>query len=278
MIRSILIGLDGSGYSRCAVALGIAWAKRYDALLVGLGIVDEPAIRRSEPTAIGGTHEKRLAEEAVVKAARREVEQRLSRFAIECSEAGVTSKVLENTGTPYEEINREAQRYDIVFLGRKTFFDHRHPDRPCDTLIDVLKASPRPVVTVPEGTDEGGPIVAAYDGSVQSAKALQILQLMELADERSVEVVSVAPEAVAASRCADGAVEFLRDHGVEARGHPVTAPAGATAEAILDEARRLQPSLLVMGAFGRRSFRELLLGSVTSYLLDQAPVPLFLYH
>jgi nucleotide-binding universal stress UspA family protein len=45
MLKSVLIGLDGSDYSTAAVELGIRWAKQFDALLVGLGIIDEPTIR-----------------------------------------------------------------------------------------------------------------------------------------------------------------------------------------------------------------------------------------
>ena len=44
MVRSILIGLDGSPHSETAVQLGVQWAHRFDALLTGLGVVDEPAI------------------------------------------------------------------------------------------------------------------------------------------------------------------------------------------------------------------------------------------
>lgn len=47
MVRSILIGLDGSVYSCSALQLGICWTQRFDALLVGLGVIDEPTIRKS---------------------------------------------------------------------------------------------------------------------------------------------------------------------------------------------------------------------------------------
>jgi nucleotide-binding universal stress UspA family protein len=44
MLRSILIGLDGSEYSQVATSLGIRWAKKYGCNLAGMGVVDEPAI------------------------------------------------------------------------------------------------------------------------------------------------------------------------------------------------------------------------------------------
>src|SRR5262245_25395754 len=44
-LRTILVGVDGSPASSSVVALGIAWARRFDALLVGIGVIDEPALR-----------------------------------------------------------------------------------------------------------------------------------------------------------------------------------------------------------------------------------------
>jgi hypothetical protein len=58
MLKSILIGLDGSAYSTTALELGIRWARRFDALLVGLGVIDEPTIRGPEPVPLGGAYYK----------------------------------------------------------------------------------------------------------------------------------------------------------------------------------------------------------------------------
>ena len=80
MLRSILVGLDGSDYSRSAIDVGIYLARKTGGLLVGLGVVDEPTIREAEPRLVGGgvpyaepvLYRERIAE------ARREVERFLS--------------------------------------------------------------------------------------------------------------------------------------------------------------------------------------------------------
>ena len=56
MLKSILIGLDGSPSSAAAVELGIQWAKRFNALLVGLGIVDEPPFTRQKLSRLGADY------------------------------------------------------------------------------------------------------------------------------------------------------------------------------------------------------------------------------
>ena len=50
------------------------------------------------------------------------------------------------------------------------------------------------------------------------------------------------------------------------------------AEVILEQVRRLKAGLLVMGAYGQPALREFFLGSVTRKVLEESPVPLFLYH
>ena len=86
MLKSILVGLDNSPYSAVAVELGIQWAKTFNALLVGLGIVNDRDFQeldlewrgeRPSPMQIG---EQRLAE------AREKVKQSLERFASRCVE------------------------------------------------------------------------------------------------------------------------------------------------------------------------------------------------
>jgi hypothetical protein len=54
MLRSLLVGLDGSDDCWSPLGLGIEWARRDDALLVGLGIIDEPTIAKAAPVMLGG--------------------------------------------------------------------------------------------------------------------------------------------------------------------------------------------------------------------------------
>src|SRR5215831_16924636 len=55
MLRSILVGLDGSAYSATAVDLGIRWAQHSGAVLVGLGIIDAPTICKPQPVPLGAS-------------------------------------------------------------------------------------------------------------------------------------------------------------------------------------------------------------------------------
>lgn len=277
MLRTLLIGLDGSSYSETAAELALRWAKAQDAMFVGLGIVDEPTIRGAEPVPLGAAAFKRERDDTLVADARHKVEQALQRFSLRCSQEGVACKLLENVGLPHEQIVLEAQRYDLVVLGRQTHFHFETQAQADDTLTRVLKSSPRPVVVGADELPAGQNVVVAYDGSLQAARTLQAFASLSLHEGHELHVVGVHEDHVTAAKCVDRAVEYLGFHGTKAQPHAI-GTTYAPSEVILNEVRRLSAGLVVMGAYGQPRIKEFLFGSVTRYLLRDCPVPLFLYH
>jgi len=81
MLRSMLIGLDGSVCGDAAVELAIRWAQRFDALVAGLGVVDEPAICKCECVPIGAGHFKAERDQHLLAKTRRRVKGFLEEFA-----------------------------------------------------------------------------------------------------------------------------------------------------------------------------------------------------
>jgi hypothetical protein len=72
------VGLDGSAYSAAAVELGIRWAQRSGAVLIGLGMIDAPTICKPQPVPLGGSaykvhHDAAVLAEAHHTVARQEV-------------------------------------------------------------------------------------------------------------------------------------------------------------------------------------------------------------
>lgn len=284
MLRSILVGLDGSDYSRSAIDVGIYLARKTGALLVGLGVVDEPTIREAEPRLIGGgvpyaepvLYRERLAD------ARREVEQFLSQFTLRCAEVGIACKVLEDVGMPHEQIELQAQRYDLILLGQQTRFHFETQEGYDNTVRRVLKNSPRPVIAVPARLDlnpeePGHTVMVAYDGSLQAARALHAFQTSGIAGILPTIVVSVNSEHDEASRTAERAIDYLRFHDIKAQACAITS-SDDPARVVLAQAREHKSVMIVMGGYGQPILREFFLGSVTRTVLAESPIPLFLYH
>jgi len=153
---------------------------------------------------------------------------------------------------------------------------------PPSTVRRVLKNSPRPVIAVPARLnikldDPGRTILVAYDGSLQAARALQAFQTSGLAGVAPTIVVSVSSEQLEASRAAERAIDYLRQHDIKAEAHPVTTDK-ATAPVLLEAAAAHKSVLIVIGGYGKPILLEFFMGSVTRTLLAESPVPLFLYH
>jgi nucleotide-binding universal stress UspA family protein len=285
MLTSILIGLDGSPFSHAAVELGLRWAKRFDAVLCGIGIVDEPTIVRPEPVMMSvssamqadPTGQQFRIDRELLQEKYRKVERFLEHFALQCAEAKVSCKVLEDIGNPGERIEVQATRFDLVLLGRRTFFNHGTAEELDGTLARIVKHAPRPIVTVPNSIRDSKRILVAYDGSPGAARALQAFECTGLGQDCEVHVLSVADSRAMASANVQRAADFLNWHNVQAVTKAVVAKADP-AEIIEREAWNLDPSLLVMGAFGHSPMAEFLFGSVTRSMLKRSPVPMFLYH
>jgi nucleotide-binding universal stress UspA family protein len=274
MLTSILVGLDGSPYGDVALDLGIEWAKRFDALLVGLGIVDEPTIRSHEPVPIGGAAFKLDRDEFRMAEARGKVEQFLNDFTRRCTEAGVTSKALEDVGLPFKEILRESHRYDLVLLGHETHFHFETADKADETLWRVLRRESRPVVIAPPELRSGTSVVLAYDESPHADRALQAFQASGLDFGQEVFVLCIGPTEETATREADEAVEFLGSHGIRATPC-IRKPQGRPGRMILEEVKQQNARMLVMGVSKHSTLRDLLVGGVTKTVLRESPVPVF---
>jgi nucleotide-binding universal stress UspA family protein len=273
MLRSILIGLDGSDDGRAAVDLGLRWAKDFDAKAIGLAVADEPGVLSLTATA----GESAFADVVIgpsIEDVRRDAAEALRSFAERCEAEGVRHEAREETGTPFEQFLIEAQRSDIVVLGTRAHYEYRWRESADETLEKVLRGCPRPVVTVPARPSDGEIVVVAYDGSAQAARALYALEASGLARSRPIHVVSVFPDRSQAEAVSSRAIDFLLAHDLDPRAIPISS-AAAPAGALLEQVRRLGAGLLVMGAYGRSVFHEFFLGSVTRSALVCGTVPVF---
>ncbi|MFO0888069.1 MAG: universal stress protein [Isosphaeraceae bacterium] len=278
MVKTLLVALDGTADGEAALSLGIEWARRHEALLVGLVVVDEPGLHYPEERILGEAPHFRKIDQRLLRELTGEGERVLGAATLRCAREGVPFKPLEVAGSPCDRICREAERYDLILLGRESLREG-FSERPDDALTRILRRSPRPVVVVPSGCRSAGAVLIAYDGSLQAARTLQAFEASGLIGGRAVHVVSVHEDPREAARRAGRAVEFLSAHRIEAAPVIVSEPGGADpASVMLAHAETLDAGLLVMGVYGQSALRELFLGSTTRTMLREAPVPLFVWH
>ncbi len=145
---------------------------------------------------------------------------------------------------------------------------------------DVLFDSGRPVLLVPPHGGAASPqrIVVAWDGSARCARAVRDA-LPLLAAASMVVAVTVTGEKDL-SRMTPGSdlATYLALHCIDCKLATLVAERRDVAERLRLFVAEEEIDTIVMGAFVHSRFRQAILGGVTSSLLDQPPVQLFMAH
>jgi nucleotide-binding universal stress UspA family protein len=280
MMRSILVTVDDTPSAVAARALAVALARQCGARVRGVTALDVSDLDRVEPVPIGGVqyaydrlqHRRKLADER-----RARIAELPDVFRRCLADEGMDAECSTMEADVRAGLLRMIETCDLVVTGRDAEF-HLEPIDGVAPLVDhIIAKGCRPVVVTGPQWVESGPVLVAYDGSAAAAKALQMAALIGVFGSTGAHILSIAREQSAALSMAERAHSFLAPHGVEAELEAVET-AENPADVLLRRASDTGARLLVMGAFGHRGFREVLFGSTTRRLFDNAPVPLFIYH
>lgn len=279
-MRSILVTVDDTPSAVAARGLAVALARQCGAQVRGVTALDVSDLEHAEPVPIGGVqyaydrlqHRKKLADER-----RARITELPDEFRRSLADEGMDAHCSLMEANVRDGLLRMIETCDLVVTGRDAEF-HLEPVEGLTPLVHhVVAKGCRPVVVTGPEWVEKGPVLVAYDGSPPAAKALQVAALMRIFGPSRARILSIGREQSAAQSVAERAGSFLAMHGVETDLEAV-ATSESPAEILLRRASETGARLLVMGAFGHRGVREILFGSTTRHLFDNAPVPLFIYH
>lgn len=274
MLKSLLIGVNGSQWSRAAAELGVGWARESGLKVTFLGVVDVKGLTRGEPVPIGGGGIKAERDAKLIQAARQRVEDALRDAADLAGKAGVEHATRMVEGAPAEELGLEVQRHDLMIIGRRAIPETDHDPEASETMTEILRHTARPVVVAGGRVPTTEAVVVAYDGSIQAARALGSFVASGLHSDLPVKLVGVDRDVDAMQEKLARAVDFLVTHGRTAEVH-VLPPADTIPEALHDFLNRTSPRMLVMGVFGESPIRERLFGSVSRSMVGSVSLPTF---
>jgi nucleotide-binding universal stress UspA family protein len=193
----------------------------------------------------------------------------------------VSCEISHSEGSPVEEFLKEAVGYDIIVMGQETYFQHDSREGPCDTLVRLLKDTPRPVVVIPKMPgfeyNLNNPAVIAFDGSIPSARSMQVFTLLSYDDPRNeIHLATVCDEEEEGRARQEKALLYLeRWYGRK----PTSAILhGKRPDALLEYTSKVHARVLAMGAYGRSGLKSFFFGSTTRRVLKNTNTMLFLYH
>jgi nucleotide-binding universal stress UspA family protein len=288
-IRTILAAAGGGTATLGAIDLGCRLAGRFAAHLEGFHVRPDPRAMLAAagedivtpPSAalIAGAIEEAAAAAARTRALFDDTVGRhgIAHLGVPQPRArGPSALWREATGSAPSLIAGRGRFFDLVVLGRSARVLHEPYS---ETIERTLLGSGRPVLLAPAEPPcgIGHRVAVAWNGSPEAVRALAAaLPFLEKAEAVSLLVAGGEGEAADDGRAA---ADYLAWHGVAAERRPLAAGAGRRAGPLLIAAAAAAGAdLLVMGAYGRKPWREELFGGATRGALAAMRLPLLLMH
>lgn len=273
MLRSLLVGLNGSEASRDAYEIALTWAGELKIPVTCLGVIDSSRTARIETAEGEGRVQ---CDTAQLTLERENVGTALKWAANRAYDLDVPSRIIEREGFPAAILGEEAQRHDLLILGRCLARNDLN-NGPSDTLVEILSHSPRPIILGCRQIPRSSNVVIAYDGSVQAARTLQSFVSSGLYYGHPLHLVGVSDNPESMQDILGRAEDYLNAHSLHAERH-VLPTRGTVADVLLDFERRISAGLLVIGVYGQPWYKDVIFGSVTKEMLARCQVPMFLNH
>lgn len=279
MIKDVMVHLDGGPEDEIRIAYAEALALTGPAHVTGLYTNVLPDYALALPIDAGAAAAQVLADaEQEVRGAGEAMHRRLQeRFA----RLAVTNEVRllqQSSGLIASLVAREALCADIFVATRPYATDATNVW--AHLVQSVLFGSGRALLLVPPGTPPRGPIrtvLLAWQDSREPARALREgLPFIEQA-ARTIAVL-VDPDTAEEAEPEADLLRHLSRHTAAAEAVSIAAGERSTAEALVDEARRVSADLVVMGGYGHSRFSEWIMGGVTVDMLTFCPYPILMAH
>jgi nucleotide-binding universal stress UspA family protein len=278
--KTILVHVDGSKHLYRRVETAARLAETYGAHLVGVALVDLPAIFFDPPI----VNPVDPAIEPALQVPRKRAAEALANFehfARKFNVPSIETRLEENETV--REVSLQARYSDLVVLGQYDPYDSDSGTR-ADFAETVILECGVPVLVVPfSHIPDGLPkrMLISWNASREAVRAVHYaLPLLQRAEH--VEVAVFDPDVLPSTYRAvpdKDLVEWLGRHGIAATvTRQATSGDVDIASALLSLANDRLADLLVMGCYGHSRFRELVMGGVSREILDSMTLPVLMAH
>jgi nucleotide-binding universal stress UspA family protein len=267
MIKKILVGIDTSEHSRNAQAYAFYLARRFDATLIGLHVVDIVSIEGSFFHDISGS----LGLEPYLDFSSRMREVLTARGRTVLEEFAAAAR--RETVSAANQICERAKSVDLVMIGHRGINERFSSGLLGSTAESVARKSPRPLFVSPMRFREIKRLVLAYDGSERASRAMRAAAEFSTVLGAPLTVVTIARDLKLGERTLNEARTYLESYSIKPEFKLIP---GHAHEEIIRFLRDSDADLLFIGAYGHSRVIEMVIGSNTEYVMRNSPCPVFL--
>lgn len=274
MIKRILVGLAGTTFTPVAIRRAVLLAQAHAAELTGVTVLDARRVVQAVGSAVLPWSDSFAERGRRMTITRARIAQSIADFEAACRAANVPYQVVEETGDAFTRLVDLSRYHDLMIFGLRSIYeyDYQVPD-PEELLLRLIGAGVRPMLAESDKFQSIGRVMVAYNGSMESAKAMRQFVQMRLWPDAELKIVTFHPSDDEAYELMHAAEEYCAAHGhrVCHQSNP-----GDPKLLLLAAATLWQADLLVMGNSARSVLTRKLLGETVKSTLRYTQIPLFL--
>ncbi len=188
---------------------------------------------------------------------------------------GLSAEFTVETGSDAQWIAEYGRFADLVVVGRA----QPGHEMAMEVLEAALMDTGRPLLVAPPVAPKTllGTVVIAWKDTPEAARAVAAAApLLERAEQ--VVIVTVVEEDEAREHTSDRLLRSLRWHNPNTCVRQLGRERRKPVDVMLQEAKRLQASLVVMGGYSHSRLREVVFGGFTNRILSGVDVPVLMAH
>jgi nucleotide-binding universal stress UspA family protein len=271
MISTILVATDGSGASAVAERFGVNLAARLKARMLGLSVVEDRLARGFQDDGLGVAVP---PPEPVAGYLKSRAEAACRRLGERASAEGVEHTCDSAAGIADDRIVERGQQVDLTLVGRDGQDAAYRTGLIGSTANGVIRKITRASLVVPSTAQLSGPIVLAFDSSPGARIGANLA--VQLAT-RLGEPIHVFVDSKDKGRAVARFEEVRAIVGsLPVPVREISSTLGRPDVKIVDSAREVRASLIVMGAYGRNRITDYFLGSNSAAVVRTSPIAVLL--
>lgn len=277
MIKSILLAIDGSNYSEAILKYGIDLAKKTDAHLRVLTVIDIRIFEWAVAIGVEGFAPiipSTAYQEESQKLLEDKAEKVLKLASKVLEKAAVSFEVEKASGSPVEIICDRARLADLIIMGSRGEFGSWRDKMLGATLEATTRICIKSIMVTEKDFQKISHILLAYDGSNNSNKALPWAGYLAQNLNVPLTILTIDSDEEHAKTILKEATDYLASYKL--RNLNTLAKDGDAEKEIVETCRETKADLIMMGSYGHSRIREAILGSTTVQVMRISPVPVLM--
>jgi nucleotide-binding universal stress UspA family protein len=284
-MKRILLCTDGSVFAQSSYRYGAWFAERLGATVDVLYVTDARGQATAEASNLSGSiglgaSESLLKKLVEVEHERSKLNHERAKSILAEAEQSLTShgakavKLIHKTGFLVDFLETLEADADLIVLGKRGEAAEFASGHLGANLERIVRASTKPCLVTSRQYQPIERVLVAYDGSASGQAMLNFVINAPLVQGLEVHILTVAKSSDDAS-----AMAHLEQAKHQAAGlQPVCTLATGNPEAAIAQYGDTHAiSLLLMGAYGHRRIRHLVIGSTTAQVLRSSPIPVLVF-